>query len=925
MAKKGFFEQPLLNIVLQQLAENEFSLRDISAFDLEPFSQDKILYDYQQEALTNALRHLLTFYDPNQYDADKHRFYFENYNKYSHDNLDFTKPTKLLSEYYPVARGPRIEFYHFVNRMSFWMTMGSGKTIVIIKLIELLDKAMAMGMIPTKPILFFTANQELLERFHKEIDGYNALKDRRIMPYSLKQYEHIRSGIKFNAIDIFTYRADLMGEDGKENQLDFKDYLNHGEHYVILDEAHKGDKEESKRQNIFSILSQNGFLFNFSATFTDKRDLATTIYNLNQGVWIKKGYGKKLFLLDNDLKAFKDKTDLNDGEKQKALVKSLILLAFSKEYKLAVQTHYYNPMMVVFTNSVNINDADAKLFFRQIRMLLLQNKCDVEAIFEEAKAEIYKEFKATQYLVSDQNGEAISEFADAVQRLEFDAMKRTIFYQTSGNIEAIINPKDKSEIAFKLDTSDQIFGLLKIGNINSWTKDELEAIKITDSYKDKEEGYFKSLDESDINILIGSRSFYEGWDTNRPNIMLFLNIGMNKDTKKFVTQSIGRGMRINSVDNSRQRLSFIDTPQKATIADKVKPLETLFVISTNKQAIETIIQSQSESDALSDWQEIALEKNEIPAHQILYIPQYKATKQEITKLKKTQNFKLSPDNLEALRAIINHMDEALFVFIFGIKAKQEYDILYEMISGNHFDADANANIHYKSIDLLMDKLKNRLHVNQLDINGFKTLSDEITHFKKIKVLGDYKESLEQAIKDSLDDCKVTYNNASVKKLSAHYYNPIITQENSAWIKNIITVPSEVNMVNELLKIIDEIDGLFDWWRFSKLNEYHDTDIYIPYTEDGIVKKFHPDFIFWLQKGNRHKILFIDPKGIQNASYQLKIDGYEKLFKDKRFNQNNMEIEVALSLYKYEQSGQVGKQYADYWVDKGKLINLFKRI
>ena len=45
-----------------------------------------------------------------------------------------------------------------------------------------------------------------------------------------------------------------------------------------------------------------------------------------------------------------------------------------------------------------------------------------------------------------------------------------------GNIEAIINPKDKSEIAFKLDSTDKPFGLLKIGDTTSWKNDELVDI-----------------------------------------------------------------------------------------------------------------------------------------------------------------------------------------------------------------------------------------------------------------------------------------------------------------------------------------------------------------------------------------------------------------------------------------------------------------
>ena len=67
--------------------------------------------------------------------------------------------------------------------------------------------------------------------------------------------------------------------------------------YILLDEAHKGDKEDSKRQVLYSILSRNGFLFNFSATFTDPRDYATCAFNFNLSKFIEEGYGKHIYVL----------------------------------------------------------------------------------------------------------------------------------------------------------------------------------------------------------------------------------------------------------------------------------------------------------------------------------------------------------------------------------------------------------------------------------------------------------------------------------------------------------------------------------------------------------------------------------------------------------------------------------------------------
>ena len=178
MAKiKKLFDEHNYKIVLQQLAENEYLSIDTNEFNFESFSNEKTMFSYQIEALQNALRVLSKFYG--DYSGDKEDFYNKEYRKYPHANLDYQKPNELILEYFPKV-GNRIEFHHFINRMSFWMTMGSGKTIVIIKLVELLDKAMESGLIPKKNILFFTANEGLLDRFKQEVEEYNLFKDKTI-------------------------------------------------------------------------------------------------------------------------------------------------------------------------------------------------------------------------------------------------------------------------------------------------------------------------------------------------------------------------------------------------------------------------------------------------------------------------------------------------------------------------------------------------------------------------------------------------------------------------------------------------------------------------------------------------------------------------------------------------------------------------
>ena len=556
-----------------------------------------------------------------------------------------------------------------------------------------------------------------------------------------------------------------------------------------------------------------------------------------------------------------------------------------------------------------------------------------------------KEFKDTKYLVTDKDGEGVSELADQVGQISFDELKELIFYAKNGNIEAIINPKDKTEIAFKLDSVDKPFCLIKIGDISSWLKEKLKNIKIDETFK--EESYFKSLYSSSINILLGSRAFYEGWDTTRPNIMLFLNIGMDKEAKKFVTQSIGRGMRVESVDGSRQRIDFINIDKKAQISKNVKTLETLFVISTNKEAISSIVSWQEEQNKGIDWLEVELKKNETP-NRILFIPVYKQHKISADRINSKKAFKLSDKNKKDLKIYMRNLAPQIFALRHNFYNKKEYDLLVQMASKDDaFFIDKNT--HYKSLDTLIEKLKNRLYIKQSTVDTFKALNDEIVHFKKIKVREDKKEEFVKTIFQAIEMQNLTdeevsqkakedgislkkaielyqatdisFCDAKFQKMLNHYYNPVISGKDLDWIRNIISEESEVVFLEKLTEICKDIDEKYDWWMFSKLNQYYDKDIYIPYIEDGEQKPFHPDFIFWLQKGNKQTIIFIDPKGDRFGDYQHKIDGYNEVFLNKTFDVENIKIDVKLALVRITNT-TVGKEYEHYWFSKDDLLSVF---
>ncbi|GAA7279767.1 DEAD/DEAH box helicase family protein [Helicobacter pylori] len=949
--------------VAQKLAEDELNTNEINEplemLDFKSFDSNKELLDYQQQALINAFRMLVAYFK--DFKESKKAFYAFYQEHYSFANCDFTnkKLNPLLKDYFKVENHC-VSFENFINRLAFYMATGSGKTIVIIKLVELLSVAIRMGLIPKKNIMFFSANENLIKQFEKEIEKYNRGKDyskqidfKNLKSITHKDFYHAPKDSFIKQITLFYYRADLMSdEESKENLLNYKDYWDNGENYVILDEAHKGNKSESKRQAIFSLLSLKGFLFNFSATFTEESDLITSVYNLSVGEWVKLGYGKESVLLKkNNLSAFKDLKDLNDREKEIALLKALLLLGMQKRYK--TEGYFHDPLMLVFTHSVNVENSDAEIFFKTLARVI---ENDDGSDFLKAKEDLLEELKNPEFLFSDGKDQnyKIEVFKKGLKSMDFKGLKEEVFYASNGHIEVIINPKNNQEIAFKLNTSDKVFCLIRIGDITEWICEKLKSVKVVSkNLSFKEESYFSQIDKSSINILVGSRTFETGWDSTRPSVILFLNIGLDNDAKKLVKQSFGRGVRIESVKNQRQRLAYLDIDEaiKKSLKPNAAMLETLFVIPTNHASLEAILTIQKESENRGEnggsWREIKLEKT--PIKHALFVPCYRKEQTSILKLPESTSFKMSTKNFKDLKEYFNLMSEKHFILKHEVYDPKDYTQLKDMIQKAHFKKVSTW--HYKDLDYMISEIKGKLYPNQkVPKDEFNALdSEKIVHFKRIKVKADKEEELIKTIQevkehapldketlikkiaqgeiDPYDTEKHKQNKtfkvdgAELLKLKEHYYTPLIKAKNCDWLKHVVKVKSESDFLEELLKITETLQENYDFWAFSKIDEHLD-NLFIPYIDNATERRFFPDFIFWLEKGGTQIICFIDPKGSKHTDYEHKADAYQ-LFKDKIFNPKddpNFKIKVVLKFY--GNKDDVGERYRDDWIKEGELKDFF---
>ncbi|WQZ87335.1 DEAD/DEAH box helicase family protein [Helicobacter pylori] len=943
--------------VAQKLAEEELDTNEINEplemLDFKSFDSNKELLDYQQQALINAFRMLTAYF--RDFKENKKEFYAFYQKHYSFAHCDFAKKKlhPLLKSHFKVENHC-VSFENFINRLAFYMATGSGKTIVIIKLVELLSVAIRMGLIPKKNIMFFSANENLIKQFEKEIEKYNRGKDfskqidfKNLKSVKNKDFYHAPKDFFIEKITLFYYRADLMNdEESKENLLNYKDYWDNGENYVILDEAHKGNKSESKRQAIFSLLSQKGFLFNFSATFTEESDLITAVYNLSVGEWVKLGYGKESVLLKkNNLNAFKELKDLNDREKEIALLKALLLLGMQKRYK--TEGYFYDPLMLVFTHSVNVENSDAEIFFKTLACVI---ENDDGSDFLKAKEDLLEELKNPEFLFSDDKDKdyKVKVFEEGLKSMDFKGLKEEVFYANNGHIEVIINPKNNQEIAFKLNTSDKVFCLIKIGDITEWICEKLKSVKVVSkNLSFKKESYFSQIDKSSINILVGSRTFDTGWDSTRPSVILFLNIGLDDDAKKLVKQSFGRGVRIESVKNQRQRLAYLDIDEaiKKALKPNAAMLETLFVIATKSESVKAILDLKEESSDPS-WCEVELEKTRIEHD--LFVPCYQEKSIKATDLE-SGSFKMSEKNFKDLKEYFHLMSEKHFILKHEIYNPKDYTLLKEMIQTAHFKKVSTW--HYKDLDYMISEIKGKLYPNQkVPKDEFNALDNEkIVHFKRIKVKADKKEKLIQTIQevkeyapldketlrkkiaqgeiDPYDTEKHKQNrtfkvgDAELLKLKEYYYTPLIKAKNCDWLKHVVKVKSESDFLEELLKITETLQENYDFWAFSKIDEHLD-NLFIPYIDNATERKFFPDFIFWLQKSGTQIICFIDPKGTEHTSSLRKADLY-KLFKDKVFTpKDNPHFKIKVVLKFYGNKDRVPDDYKDHWIKKGKLEDFF---
>lgn len=483
----------------------------------------------------------------------------------------------------------------------------------------------------------------------------------------------------------------------------------------------------------------------------------------------------------------------------------------------------------------------------------------------------------------------------------------------------------KGEIGLKIK-GNNYFALINIGDV-SRLKNRLKKSGITILEDEFSDSFFNNINsyKSDINVLIGSRKFTEGWNSYRVSSIGLLNIGKSEGSQ--IIQLFGRGVRLRGLNNSLQRSAVFEDKKHP---EHIKLMETLNVFGIKANYMEKFWEYLEKEGIDTDgYEEIELpikENEELLEENLLTIKlkeniSFKDDKKIELKVDKDIDVTLNlRPKLEQLSSSLNQNAEE-------ISDEQSYFI--DDIEKNIFSL-----INWDKLYLEMINYKNQRHFNNLLIkknilkniifNRLYTLycsENDITidSFADLVEIEDIvSKILKKYISQYYKDKKMTYENKHLKYTS-------LAKEDSNFQNYVVKVNKKNNkLIGDIRELIaKEEDDIYDE-RLEELatipNVYFDRHLFQPLLVQGgkvqstpvglnkdekafidnlksfFIKKqdkailkekkifvlrnltrgkgvgfyaagnYYPDFILWIKKGNKQYINFIDPKGILMLHY-----------------------------------------------------------
>ena len=485
----------------------------------------------------------------------------------------------------------RIKFPEFddsdLDKLAFWMATGSGKTLLMhINYYQYLHYAEESDDLPEN-ILLVTPNEGLSEQ-HIE-----ALRESSIPCHHFNADTVELQGVGENPVKVIEIHKLVEEKSGEGLSVEVESFGNNN--LVLVDEGHKGSGKGQTWRQLRETLAEDGFTFEYSATFGQALSKASVdveeeygkaiLFDYSYPRFYGDGYGKDYHIVNLESEV---DTDLRD----RYLLANLLtyyeqIYVFNQDPEMLRNTYNIKfPLLVFIGHTVNattksdvgknedrtLTDVEKSLDF-MARVLRNEEDWVPEAID--------RILRKDAGLVDDEN---IDPFGDALGALRetnldgneiYDQLLQEMFHvRASSGLDLVNIENADGEIGLRASGTDDYFGVINIGGDRVFldrVEGEYQYITVeSDQFK---KSLFRSINKRDssINVLMGSRKFIEGWDSWRVSTMGLMNFGRGEGSQ--VIQLFGRGVRLLGKDRTLKRSAALDVDPPVNLS----LLETLNV------------------------------------------------------------------------------------------------------------------------------------------------------------------------------------------------------------------------------------------------------------------------------------------------------------------------------------------------------------
>jgi hypothetical protein len=470
-----------------------------------------------------------------------------------------------------------VEPWTELNKVAYWMATGSGKTLLmhanILQYRHYLDKHGRQREL--NRILLLTPNEGLSQQHLREFQTAGIEAE-----LFNKDGRGLFAGRAVEIIDIHKLKDD-MGD--KTVAVDAFE----GNNLVMVDEGHRGagSGEEGAWMKFRNALCENGFSFEYSATFQQavKGNKALTdlyvqsiLFDYSYRYFYADGFGKEYQILNLERGAPETAEWLDT-------YLTACLLAFFQQQRLFRENeaafrpfNIEKPLWIFVGGSVTktISTREASDIVEILKFLgrFTAHRTD----------SIRRIDQVLNHGVVTQDGKNLftGRFAPInTARLNaeqvFTEILATLFNAPAGGQLYIELLKGADgEVALRLGADNEPFGVINVGEAAKLVKlcDEQE---LATGEREFAGSLFHEINEdhSPINILIGAKRFTEGWNSWRVSTMGLMNVGQGEGAQ--IIQLFGRGVRLKGYGISLKRSKKAQLPDGIARPKYLDHAETL--------------------------------------------------------------------------------------------------------------------------------------------------------------------------------------------------------------------------------------------------------------------------------------------------------------------------------------------------------------